>query len=326
MKLRMRSVRARAIVAAVLWTVGLLCASTAISTAVLARFGIHLVLHSVFMSMAAAGCLVLGARQFRAAFAPFAQLRASLAAVRDGRSRQVEGVYPDEIAPLVGDLNALLDHRETAIRRAQAKAGDLAHGLKTPLSLLAQDADRAAAAAQPELAASIGQQVAAMRRHVDYHLAHARAAASGATPGARCEVAPCVAGLARTLRRLHAERVAIDVAVPDDLFVRVERADLDEMLGNLLDNGCKWARSRVRVSAETDGDRIAILIDDDGPGLAEALRAQVMQRGVRADEAAPGSGLGLAITRELAALYGGALALDRSPEGGLRASVVVERA
>ena len=160
-----------------------------------------------------------------------------------------------------------------------------------------------------------------MRRQIDYHLAHARAAASGATPGARCSVADSADGLARTLLRLHADRgLAIDVQVAADHSVRGQREDLDEMLGNLLDNACKWARSRVVDHRRRSHDsRIVVTVDDDGPGLDPSMRDAVLQRGVRADEAAPGSGLGLAIVRDLAELYGGSISLADAPRGGLRA-------
>jgi signal transduction histidine kinase len=159
-----------------------------------------------------------------------------------------------------------------------------------------------------------------MRRQVDYHLAQARAAASGATPGARCAVADSAEPLARTLHRLHAERgVAIQVNVAPDHVFRGQREDLDEMLGNLLDNACKWARSRVTIASAACDNSVVITVDDDGPGLDGSMREAVLHRGVRADEAAPGSGLGLAIVRDLAELYGGSIALDASPLGGLRA-------
>ncbi len=155
---------------------------------------------------------------------------------------------------------------------------------------------------------------------MDYHLAHARAAASGATPGARASVKESVEGLSRTLMRLHAGHgVAIDAQVAPEHSVRAQREDLDEMLGNLLDNGCKWAKSRVVVESATHESDIVITVDDDGPGLDPSMRDVVLQRGVRADEAAPGSGLGLAIVRDLAELYGGSISLSRSPADGVRA-------
>jgi signal transduction histidine kinase len=166
------------------------------------------------------------------------------------------------------------------------------------------------------------QQVERMRRQVDYHLAHARAAASGASRGARCAVRVSADGLARTLLRLHVERgLEIRVDVDDEHVVRCEREDLDEMLGNLLDNACKWGRSLVSISSTSTGAAVTIIVDDDGPGLPPAMRDTVLQRGVRADEAAPGSGLGLAIVRDLAELYGGSIVLAASPTGGLRAAL-----
>ena len=248
------------------------------------------------------------------------QLRKRLAAVRDGRKGRVEGDYPSEVAPLVSDLNALLEDRERRVARAQAKAGDLAHGLKTPLAVLTQEAERAAAAGHADLAATIHQQVERMRRQMDYHLAQARAAAAGAHLASRCPVEASAEGLVRTLRRLHAERrLIIDVEVPPEHAVRGERADLDEMLGNLLDNACKWARGHVSITSAATESTLVLLVDDDGPGVPEAMRKVVGRRGVRGDEAVPGTGIGLAIVRDLAELYDGELTLEDSPLGGLRA-------
>jgi signal transduction histidine kinase len=255
------------------------------------------------------------------------QLRERLAAVHQGREPRLTGTYPAEIQPLVDDVNSLLAHQEQTVQRAVAKAGDLAHGLKTPLALLAGEAERAAATGQPELAAAISQHVERMRRQIDHHLAHARAAASGATPGARTAVAESVEGLVRTVQRLHASRsLRIDVEIAAEHIVRVTREDLDEMLGNLVDNACKWGRSRVRVFSTAADASISIDVEDDGSGLPEALREKVLQRGVRADEAAPGSGFGLAIVRDLADLYGGRITLDTSPLGGVRARLQLPRA
>jgi signal transduction histidine kinase len=220
----------------------------------------------------------------------------------------------------VDDLNALLEDRERMVARALGKAGDLAHGLKTPLAVLTQEAARVDAAGSAELARAIALEVDRMRGQIDRHLAQARAAVAGATPGVTCLVAESVDGLVRTLRRLYADRgLQIDVQVPATLTVRGQRADLDEMLGNLLDNACKWARTRVAIAADISDARVAIVVDDDGPGLDPAKREIVLQRGVRADEALPGSGFGLAIVRDLAELAGGSIALEPSPLGGLRA-------
>jgi signal transduction histidine kinase len=316
----LRSLRSRLLLGSVLWSMGLLALSHMASMHLMVRFdqvrriqhGPVVVLSIIFM---AAGFL-----QLRRGLSPFERLRPRLAAVRDGREDRVEGSYPSEVQPLVDDLNGLLDHRAGLVRRALARAGDLAHGLKTPLAVIAQEAERAAAAGHPELASTIDEQVDRMRRQLDYHLAHARAAASGSTLGARCSLAEAVEGLARALLRLHAERgVAIAIDVPADHFVRATREDVEEMLGNLLDNACKWARGRVAIASSAGEERVSVFVDDDGPGLDPSLRDAVLQRGVRADEAAPGTGLGLAIVRDLAELYGGAIRLEASPTGGVRA-------
>jgi signal transduction histidine kinase len=264
--------------------------------------------------------MIAGLWQVTRGLSPIEQLRRRLSDVREGRSGRLDGVYPSEVQPLVDDLNLLLAHREAAVARAIAKAGDLAHGLKTPLAVLAHEAGRMSASGHQELASAIEQQIDRMRRQIDYHLAQARAAASGAAPGARTTILGSADGLVRTLLRLYAERgVTIAIDVPPEHAVRGQREDLDEMLGNLLDNACKWARSRVVVSSAAANGIIAVVVDDDGPGIEPALRRAVLQRGVRADEAAPGSGLGLAIVRDLAEVYGGSIALDASPLGGLRA-------
>ena len=268
----------------------------------------------------------IGVLLVRRGLSPFDQLRSRLAGMREGREHRIEGRYPAEVQPLVNDLNQLLDHRERIVRRAQATAGDLAHGLKTPLAVLAQEAERAKAAGQPELAATISHQVERMRKEVDYHLAHARAAASGATPGAHCLVSESVDALVRTLQRLYAESgIAMESRILAEHSVQAEREDLDEMLGNLLDNAFKWAKGRVVVSSLEDASGIAITVDDDGPGIDPAKRDLVLQRGVRADETAPGSGLGLAIVRDLAELHRGSITLDESPLGGLRATLRLPR-
>jgi signal transduction histidine kinase len=322
----LRSFRLRLLLGSILWVAGMLAIAHMLSFVVMKHYPVVFRFRHDYVVIAALSLMAVGLWQVRRGLSPFNRLRARLSAVREGSERRLDGTYPSEVQPLVNDLNAVLDHREQSVRRAVAKAGDLAHGLKTPLAVLAQEAERAAAAGQHESAAAIRQQVERMSRQIDYHLAHARAAASGATAGARCAIADSVEGLARTLLRLHAERgVTIDVDLAADESVRVEREDLDEMLGNLLDNACKWARSRVTVASSPIGDAARITVDDDGPGLDPSLRDRVLQRGVRADEAAPGSGLGLAIVADLAELYGGSIALEESPAHGVRAILTLPR-
>jgi signal transduction histidine kinase len=315
------------VLGAVLWTIGLFTVAGVAMTVIIlqvpdaGRTFHRPFTHTLPALLLALGCMLWGLAEVRWGLLPIERLRARLLAVRDGRHSRIEGEYPSEVQPLVSDLNALLDQRERAVKRAQAKAGDLAHGLKTPLAVLAQEAERAAAAGHTELAALLRQQVERMRGQVDYHLAQAGAAA-GATATAHCFVRESAEGLARTLLQLHAERgLAIDVAVDSEHAIRGRREDLDEMLGNLLDNACKWASSRVRVGSALADTSVVLTVDDDGPGLDPALRERVLQRGVRADEAAPGTGIGLAIVRDLAELYGGRIALERSPTGGLRAEL-----
>jgi signal transduction histidine kinase len=273
-------------------------------------------------------CMVVGYLLFRSSMSPLRGLQARLAAVRAGSEQVVTGEYPSEVEPLVQELNALLDHRQRAVTRALSKAGDLAHGLKTPLAVLAHDAARAKSAGHADLAASIEQQVDRMRRQVEYHLAQARAAASGTMTGASCRVAESSEALTRTLLRLHADRgITIEQGVDPSHAVRCGREDLDEILGNLLDNACKYAAARVVIASTLAGAHIAITVADDGPGLAPHLRESVLQRGVRADEAAPGSGLGLAIVRDLAELYGGSVTLDSSRSlGGLQVQLLMPAA
>ena len=271
----------------------------------------------------------------RGGLASVDNLRNRLNGLRAGRERRMDGAYPAEVQPLVDDLNALLDHREKAIQRAIAKSGDLAHGLKTPLAILAQEAERARGAGQHEIAAAIDQQVERMRRQVDYHLAHARAVASGATAGARSSVRDSADGLARALLRLHAERsIAVDVQVADDVTVRAQREDLDEMLGNLMDNACKWARATVVVSiAATDGrrggpseapDRVTIVVDDDGDGIVPTCGKR-FSRGRTSRRSRAWLRPWPCHRQRLAELYGGSINLEASPQGGVRAKLSLPR-
>jgi signal transduction histidine kinase len=325
---KIRSLRGRLLLATALWTGGLLFLVSFVLVfaikhhpqAQLAQHT-HAILQTPLNIVIALGCLLLGLFHARRGLASVDRLRSQLGELKAGRERRMDQSYPVEVQPLVDDLNALLEHREAAIARAVAKAGDLAHGLKTPLAVLGHEAGCARNAGQPEIADAIEQQISRMRRHVDYYLAHARAAASGSTSGARSSVRESVTGLTRAMSRVYAHRsLTLSVAAPD-VEVQIQREDLDEMIGNLFDNACKWARSRVDVEAMSQGTTIVIRIDEDGPGLPEQMRDSVLERGVRADEAAPGTGLGLSIVRDLADLYGAELRLTTSPLGGLRAEL-----
>jgi signal transduction histidine kinase len=320
----MKSFRTRLLIGSIIFAGGMLAIFHMVSMALFRRFPHSFVMHIDHVPIVIAGLIfiAIGVSMMRRGLSPFDELRARLTNVRNGSERRLEGRYPSEVQPLVNDLNAMLDHRDEVVRRALGKAGDLAHGLKTPLAVLMHEVQRAEDGGQHDLAAEMRIQLDRMRRQIDYHLAHARAAASGATLGARSSVLDSANALARTLLRLHADRgLTIDVRVDADHAVRAQREDLDEMLGNLLDNACKFARSRVVIASSLDNASVLITVDDDGPGLDPALHDAVLQRGVRADEAAPGSGFGLAIVRDLAELYGGSTALERSPAGGVRAGL-----
>jgi len=320
-----RSFRSRLISGAMLGLLGLLVGAYLFGALHRFRSPTQFMYWHTILFGSLAGAFVLGGLlQIRKGLSEFNQLRARLSEVREGRINRIEGSYPTEVQPLVNDLNALLEHRELAVGRAQAKAGDLAHGLKTPLAVLSQEAERARSSGEHELAATIAQQVERMQRQVDYHLAHARAVAAGTALGSWCVISESADGLVRTLRRLYAERgIAIESNISTDHSVRVQREDFEEMLGNLLDNACKWAKSRVTISSFIEDSNTVITVDDDGPGIDPAMRNIVLTRGVRADEAAPGSGLGLAIVRDLAELYGGTISLESSPLGGLRAHLLL---
>jgi signal transduction histidine kinase len=321
-----RSLRTRITVAAAVWSFGLLAATGVLQALLLFRPDFWRNLHGALLAILGFACLLAGVAQVRFALRPLAELRERLAAVRTGAARRLEGAYPSEVQPLVDDLNALLAHQERMVARARAQAGDLAHGLKTPLAVLALEADQLAAAGAAESAETVERQVALMREQVEHRLAEARVT-SAAQSGGAAPVEPSLERLARTMRILHARRgLVIDVACAAGDAFRGQSADLEEMAGNLLDNACKWARSTVAVRAWTEGGRLTLTVEDDGPGLEGDELTRVLERGTRADEATPGSGLGLAIVRDYAELYGGTIALARGASGGLRATLVLPAA
>jgi signal transduction histidine kinase len=265
--------------------------------------------------------------QVRFGLAPLKRVSEGLAAIRSGAAERLEGAFPVEIAPLARETNALIDANREIVSRARTHVGNLAHALKTPISVMMNEAT----GAEP-LALKVREQTEIMRDQVARHLERARlAAARVATIGTVTEVRAVVMGLARSMEKIHHDRgVAIDVDAPEGARFRGERQDLEEMIGNLVDNACKWAQSRVAIEVfperpDPKDDRrvVRIVVDDDGPGLSPQQREQVARRGRRLDETKPGSGLGLSIVMELAALYGGGLTLGTAPIGGLRAELIV---
>jgi len=271
--------------------------------------------------------LLTTALQVRFGLAPLARISESLAAIRSGRAERLKGEFPVEIAPLARETNALIDSNREIVERARTHVGNLAHALKTPLSVIVNEA---AARGNDPLAVKVLEQTDIMRDQVARQLERARLAARSTVVGTSIEVPPVVTALARTMEKLYRARdIAIDVDVPDHARFRGEQQDLEEMVGNLVDNGCKWAQSRVAIEVMEDQPssdakpRVRIIVDDDGPGLSPAEREQVALRGQRLDETKPGSGLGLSIVVELANLYGGVLTLGTAPIGGLRAELAL---
>jgi signal transduction histidine kinase len=272
------------------------------------------------LGMLFAGVLLAILIQVRFGLRPLARIQRALSSIRSGESRRLEGNYPTEIQPLARELNALIDHSETLIERAQTHVGNLAHGLKTPLSVLANEARRA----DTPLAALVDRQANLMRQQVEHHLARARAAATSSILGARTEVAPVLNDLKRALSRIYAEQgIEIEVDCADHVIFRGARHDLEEMLGNLMDNACKWAAGKVRVHCARQEERLTLTIEDDGDGLHRDQRAEVLKRGRRLDESVPGTGLGLSIVSDLASLYNGRLELGEGELGGLQATLIL---
>ena len=262
--------------------------------------------------------------QIRFGLGPLVDLRRAVGSVRRGQSERVTKEYPSDIAPLAEELNLLLDANREILERARTQVGNLAHALKTPLSVIINEASEPT----PELASRVREQAALMRDQMDYYLNRARAAALAGTLGAVTEVGPVLEALARTFGKIYRDRgLLIGVEAVEGLRFRGERQDFEEMAGNLVDNACKWATSRIDIRAEIGDDKgrsvLRLVVDDDGEGLPEEARADVMRRGRRLDETKPGSGLGLSIVSELAANYGGGLELGASPSGGTRAELTL---
>ena len=271
------------------------------------------------LSVLGLGLLALAALQSIYGLWPLRRVSASIAAIRSGTATRVPDDFPREIAPFVAELNELLAHNEEQAEAARRHAGNLAHALKTPMSVLLGDA-RAGA---PDLAATVEAQTQVMRRHVDHHLARARATGRRAASASRAEVWPSLEALARTIARIHTDRgTLIDLDGDRTLAFRGEKQDLEEMAGNLLDNAALYGGGRVFVTVSAAGDMVRILVEDDGPGIPPAERERLFERGARLDTAQPGTGLGLAIVRDVAEIYGGSVTLGESEDlGGLAATL-----
>jgi signal transduction histidine kinase len=282
----------------------------------------------ITFSILAAVLLLTTMFQVRFGLAPLKRITDSLAAIRSGTAERLTGQFPEEIAPLARETNALIDANKEIVERARTHVGNLAHALKTPLSVIVNEAT---AHGRDPFATKVLEQADIMRDQVARHLERARLAARLTVVGSVTGVAEVVGALARTMEKIHRDRgVAIEVHADAQARFRGERPDLEEMIGNLVDNACKWASSRVTIEVVRErpdpaSERaiVRIVVDDDGRGLSPSEREQVAKRGRRLDETKPGSGLGLSIVVELAALYGGELKLASAPIGGLRAELIL---
>ncbi|MBL8771488.1 MAG: sensor histidine kinase [Phenylobacterium sp.] len=279
---------------------------------------------AIFFALLSGGLIVAVFVQVRVGLEPLFRLRSEVAEVRRGKAERLQGAYPTELAPLTDELNALVAHNQETVERQRTHVGNLAHALKTPISVMITEASQRPGA----LADVVTRQADVMRQQVDHHLRRARAAARSQGQGERTPVAEVLDELSRTLEKIFRSKgVEIDWDAPDDLCFLGERQDFMEIAGNAMENAGKFGRRRVRVRAEAAGpERMRLTVEDDGPGLTPEQREAMVQRGARLDENAPGSGLGLSIIDELARAYRGELMLGESRLGGLLVSVDLPRA
>jgi signal transduction histidine kinase len=279
---------------------------------------------AIFLVLLGAGLIAAVFFQVRFGLAPLFALRREVAEVRTGKAERLVGAYPNELEPLASELNALVAHNQEVVERQRTHVGNLAHALKTPLSVMLAEAEQRPG----ELAAVVTRQADSMRQQVDHHLRRARAAARMQGRGERTPVAAVLEELSRTLERIFDDRaVTVDWDAPEDLVFNGERQDLLEIAGNVMENAAKWAKGKVRATAEALSPREwRLTVEDDGPGLPKERREDMLERGARLDESAPGSGLGLSIVDELARAYGGSVTLATSALGGLKVEITLPRA
>ncbi|RWF57524.1 MAG: histidine kinase [Mesorhizobium sp.] len=276
-----------------------------------------------YLSLFGVGMIAINAIAILLGLQPLRRVRNALAMVREGTAQRLDGRFPAEIEPLANETNALIENNKRIVERSRTQVGNLAHSLKTPLAVLINEG-RALGGAKGQL---IAEQAASMQKQVDHYLQRARVAAQRDSVVYRTPVAPLVQRMVRVLQKLNPQ-TALSLSLPAvDIVFAGEREDLEELLGNLLDNAMKWAKSAVAVSVapisgkEGAVDLFEISIEDDGPGIPEDKAREALKRGRRLDETKPGTGLGLAIVADLVNEYGGVLALERSSMGGLKAVV-----
>jgi len=277
------------------------------------------------MLLISMGLVTAVVTQVRTGLKPLFDLRDRVADVREGRAGQVDGVYPTEIQPLATELNSLITHNKDVVERARTHVGNLAHALKTPLAVLQNEAQ----SSKTTPSEIVSRQTETMKQQVDHHLRRARAAARGQAIGVSTDVTETLGGLARTLSRIYGRKnIDFDIDLMEGLMFRGEKRDLEEMAGNLMDNGCKWTKTSLEVRSfvnPEDETSFIIVVSDDGPGMAEDQYVEALKRGARLDEATPGSGFGLAIVDDLAKAYKGSMSLGKSDMGGLKVTLSLPR-
>jgi signal transduction histidine kinase len=274
----------------------------------------------------AALLLILLAQRYtvRAALRPLDRVREQIAQLQQGRRSELDTRVPQELEPLVGQVNHLLNHTEDILRRSRNALGNLGHALKTPLAVLVSLSEREDLRANPELQSTLREQLVQIRQRLERELGRARLAGE-ALPGAHFDCAEELPGLFSTLGMIHSHGLKLEWQAEPGLCLPWDREDLLELLGNLLDNACKWADAQVRLSVTEEADGYRLEIDDDGPGIAAERRDDVLGRGTRLDEQVAGHGLGLGIVRDIVDAWGGALHLQDSPLGGLRVEIRLPR-
>lgn len=259
------------------------------------------------------GLIVMAALQTWFGLAPLRKVRSAISRLRAGQTKRIEGAMPAEVAPMVEELNALVEHNDRQAEEARRHAGNLAHALKTPLTVIMNSAT----AGSDDLPATVVREARTMRRQVDHHLARARAVGRRGSAHSRAEVWPSIEAVERAVARLY-PHVRIDVDGAKDAVAHIERQDLDEILGNLVENAAKYGGGSVFVTASVQSGFVEIMVEDDGMGIPEADRIRIFDRGVRLDSGKPGTGLGLAIVRDVAEIYDGTVSLEESEDlGGL---------
>jgi signal transduction histidine kinase len=264
------------------------------------------------------GLLLAVVIQVRLAVKPLHAIGAGISEIREGKMTRLPDHQLEDVQPLVEELNNLLDHNAVLLKRARNQLGDLAHSVKNPLTVINNEA-RNMEAGQKEL---IIKQTRDISRNVDHYLSRARAFGTEKVLGARSEVKTVAEDLVYAMQRIHQERdLEYDISGLKGCWFKGEHQDLEELVGNLMDNACKWAKTKVSMHCKSENDRLIIVVEDDGPGISEEDFRDVMRRGHKLDESKPGHGQGLGIVKDIASLYGGHLKLGRSPLGGLRAEL-----